>query len=116
MKIDKTYEIPYFGDLFFLSMYLYLKNGDLTNVSGMLYCLKKRALIFWVEKPTGTKNIMAYSPEHLGAEVDSEVPLLASYNGWHYQVQKLCPLKKTLELSVSAMTELTLNFLYYCII
>ena len=52
----------------------------------MLCCLKKRALIFWVGKPTRKQNIMAYSPEHLGGEVDSDIPLLAVYNGWHYQV------------------------------
>ena len=54
----------------------------------MLYCLKKRALIFWVGNPARTQNIMAYSPEPLGGEVDSDIPLLASYNGWHYQVYK----------------------------
>ena len=71
---------------------------------------EKKALIFWVENSAGKQNVMAYSPEHLGAAVDSDIPLLASYNGWHYQVQKLCPLKKPLELDVSAMTELTLKF------
>ena len=54
----------------------------------MLYCLKKLALIFWVGNPARTQNIMAYSPELLGGEVDSDIPLLASYNGWHYQVYK----------------------------
>ena len=38
----------------------------------MLYCLKKRALIFWVGNPARTQNIMAYSPEPLGGEVDSD--------------------------------------------
>lgn len=52
----------------------------------MLYCLKKRALIFWVGRPARINNVMAYSPEHLGGEVDSDCPLLAAYNGWHYQV------------------------------
>ena len=53
----------------------------------MLYCLKKGALIFWVGKPARTQNVMAYSPVlSLGGEVDSDIPLLAVYNGWHYQV------------------------------
>ena len=72
----------------------------------MLYCLKKKALIFWVENSAGKQNVMAYSPEHLGAAVDSDIPLLASYNGWHYQVRKVVPLN----FSISVRTELTLNF------
>ena len=86
MKKDQTYEVPYFGDLFFMSRYLYKTVDFELFLLGILFCLKKRALIFWVGHPSRTQNIMAYSPEYLGVEVDNEIPLLASYNGSHYQV------------------------------
>ena len=55
---------------------------------GMLYCLKKRAIIFWVGKDD---PIMVYTPEHLpDGEIDSEIPLLGVYNGFHYQVWEEC--------------------------
>ena len=66
----------------------------------MLYCLKKKLLYFGLKKTAGKQNVMAYSPEHLGAEVDSDIPLLASYNGWHYQVRKVLPL----DFSISVRT------------
>jgi hypothetical protein len=53
----------------------------------MLYCLKKRAIIFWVGTQSKPNPIMVYTPEHLpGGEVDSDIPMLGVYNGWHYQV------------------------------
>ena len=105
MKQDQTYEIPYFGDLFLLSKYHKKYKKMKRNVFRYALLPEKKALIFWVENSAGKQNVMAYSPVHLGGVVDSEIPLLASYNGWHYQVQYLLPL----DLSVSARTELTLN-------
>jgi hypothetical protein len=51
----------------------------------MLYCLRKRALIF-----VAGRDCMALSPEDLpGGSVDTDIPILAVYNGWHYQVTKM---------------------------
>ena len=48
----------------------------------MLFTIKKRALIFDPEK-----GCIAISPEHLSnGSVDSEIPILAAFNGYHYQV------------------------------
>ena len=51
----------------------------------MLFTIKKRALIFDPEK-----GCMAISPEHLSSgRVDSEIPILAAFNGYHYQVWRI---------------------------